>query len=102
MDFDWHNEKNLLNFQKHGFSFSEAAEIFNKPMVINLDDRKEYGEKRYIGLGVLKDIVVVIVYTQRTKDTIRVISLRKANRREKAKFKLATKNRLEAGKGNER
>jgi uncharacterized DUF497 family protein len=101
MNFEWNNEKNLLNFQKHGFSFSDAAEIFNKPMVINLDDRKEYGENRYIGLGLLKGILAVIVYTQR-KDTIRIISLRKANKREKAKFELATKNRLEASKINER
>ncbi len=102
MNFEWNNEKNLLNFQKHGFSFSEAAEIFNKPMVINLDDRKEYGEKRYIGLGIIKNFVTVIVYTQRNNDTIRVISLRKANKREKAKFEFATKNRLETSKSNER
>ena len=102
INFEWHDEKNILNFQKHGFSFSEATEMFNDLMIVNLDDIKEYGGKRYIGLVTIKSIVAVIVYTKRNNDSVRVISVRKANKREKTKFEAATKNRLETHKKNGR
>ena len=52
--------------------------VFEHPMLVNLDDRKEYGEERWIGIGLLDTRVVVVVYTEPDDDTIRVISLRKA------------------------
>ena len=46
-------------------------------MVVGLDDRADYGEDRWLGFGLLKQRVVVVIYTERA-DTIRIISLRKA------------------------
>ena len=49
------------------------------------DNRQDYGEKRFISLGRLEDIVVVIVYTERS-EKIRIISMRKANHKEKKAY----------------
>ncbi|GBO53151.1 hypothetical protein APA_1059 [Pseudanabaena sp. lw0831] len=47
-------------------------------MVVELDERENYGEDRYIGIGLLQGRVVVIVYTEPDEQTVRIISLRKA------------------------
>ena len=47
-------------------------------MVVELDARENYGEDRYIGIGLLQGRVVVVVYTEPDEQTIRIISLRKA------------------------
>lgn len=51
-------------------------------MVTFVDQRKDYGEDRWIGIGLLRGIAVVVVFTERGQDTIRVISARKATRQE--------------------
>ena len=61
------------------------------------DERKNYGEPRFIVMGCIKSRVMVAVYTGRGTGIIRIISLRKANSREKEKFECAVANRL--GKG---
>jgi uncharacterized protein len=84
MIFEWDENKNNLNIKKHGFDFEDAYIIFNMPMLVISDTREDYGEDRYIGIGILKKAVVVIVYTESTeKDMIRVISLRKATKNER-------------------
>jgi uncharacterized protein len=78
MRFEWDEQKNHANIRKHGFSFANAWEIFEAPMLIDLDDRFTYGEDRWIGIGRLQSRIVVIVYTEPDDETIRLISLRKA------------------------
>jgi hypothetical protein len=51
MKFAWDEQKNQSNIRKHGFSFADAWEIFAAPMLIDLDDRFDYGEDRWIGIG---------------------------------------------------
>ena len=63
-------------------SFEDANIAFAGDTVTFTDDRSDYGEKRYITLGDLVGRVVVIVHTLRG-ETIRIISMRKANGREK-------------------
>jgi uncharacterized DUF497 family protein len=46
MQFEWDEQKNLANIRKHGFSFADAWEIFDAPMLVDLDDRRNYGEDR--------------------------------------------------------
>lgn len=82
MKFEWNQNKRLKNVVKHGFDFADAPEIFKKPMVIRLDTRQEYGEDRFIGIGILKNQVVIVVYCEPDVETIRIISLRKAVKRE--------------------
>ena len=78
MHFEWDEEKNKANIQKHGLDFAEAREIFTAPILVALDDREDYGEDRWIGIGMLKSLIVVVLYTERGEDIIRIISLRKA------------------------
>lgn len=93
MNFEWDDTKNKANIRKHGLDFQDAWEIFEKAFLRNIDEREEYGEVRYIGIGFLRDLIVVIIFTIRG-DTIRVISLRKARKDERERFKQIIKNRL--------
>lgn len=48
-------------------------------MLIRLDTRRDYGEDRWVGIGLLRDIVAVVVYVEwENEETIRIISARKA------------------------
>jgi uncharacterized DUF497 family protein len=83
MFFEWDENKNKANQQKHRVSFEEAAEIFCYPMYETVDTCAEYGETRYIGIGRNNQLVVlVVVYTERG-EIIRIISARRANKGEK-------------------
>lgn len=82
MDFEWNEKKNQKNYEKHGLNFKDADLVFSGSTITFQDDRQEYGEERFITLGELKKRVVVIVHTQRNFVT-RIISMRKANEREK-------------------
>jgi len=70
-------KKNRANVLKHGFDFRDAIHVFEGPKVTFYDDRYDYGEDRYITLGLLGDIIIFIGHTYRG-DKIRVISMRKA------------------------
>lgn len=96
MHFEWDEQKNKTNIRKHGFDFSDAWEIFEAPMHTALDIREDYDENRWIGIGFLRERVVVIVFTEQDNDTIRLISLRKALKHERLKFEEAIRNRLDA------
>lgn len=78
MNYEWDEDKNQANINNHRFDFSDAWEIFTRPMVVNADTREDYGEERWIGLGDFCGRVVVIVFTQPRPDTTRIISVRKA------------------------
>ena len=89
MNFEWDEEKRWVNLKKHGIDFVDAAQIFDRPVVVSQDTRKDYGENRFIGYGYLGEILVALAFTKRAPDTIRVISLRKANRRERRQYEEA-------------
>lgn len=61
--------------------------MFDRPMVTLLDQRKEYGEDRWIGIGMLRAIMAVVVFVERHQDTIRIISARKATRNEETIYR---------------
>ena len=61
------------------------AQIFDNPMLKKIDNRKDYGEERWIALGELDGIVIVMIYTHRGHN-IRVISIRRANRDERKTY----------------
>jgi len=95
MKFEWDESKNQSNLIKHGFDFADAYRIFNLPMVVDLDERENYGEDRFVAIGLLDGRVVVIVYTEPDDRTIRIISLRKALSYERKYYEQYLKNRLE-------
>ena len=61
--------------------------MFDSPMLIELDDRFDYGEDRWFGIGFLGNGVAVVIWTERQGDVIRIISARRANRYERQRFK---------------
>lgn len=94
MQFEWDEAKRQANLEKHGLDFSDAPEMFTGEMVMALDRRLDYGEARFIGFGLLKGRVTAIVFSRRNPDLIRIISLRKANRREQRRYEQAVTDRL--------
>jgi uncharacterized DUF497 family protein len=78
VNFTWDEPKRQANLAKHGFDFADAAKVFAGPMVLFEDDRFDYGEHRMVGVGLLEYLVVLIVHVE-SDDTIRIISMRKAD-----------------------
>ncbi|WGV25436.1 BrnT family toxin [Halotia branconii] len=63
-------------------------------MLINLDEQEDYGEDRYIGIGLLDGRIVVVVYTEPDEEKVRLVSLRKALSYERKRYEQYLKNRL--------
>ena len=83
--FEWDPAKNATNRRKHGISFEEAIEIFDGPVLSRADD-DIHGEHRERSYGLIHDVVVVcVVHTQRDAAR-RIISARKATRKEREEF----------------
>jgi uncharacterized protein len=78
MKFEWDPQKNRANIAKHTLDFADSPKVFRLPLRVSLDDRQDYGEDRWIGIGILNGRVVVVVFTEPDAQTIRIISLRKA------------------------
>ena len=81
--FEWDKKKNKVNFQKHGISFEEAVLIFTGPILTIEDKREDYGEKREISIGQIKNVIIVMVVHTKRGNKIRIISARLANKRER-------------------
>ncbi len=94
MRFEWDERKRKTNIRKHGYDFGDAWGVFRLPMLVALDDRQDYGEDRWIGIGMLNTRVVVIVFTERDEDTIRIISMIKATTYERARYEQLLRDQL--------
>lgn len=85
MRFSWSEAKRRSNLSDHGLDFVDASRVFDGVTYTFEDDRFEYGEKRFVTLGLLDGVVVSMVHTE-SPQQIRVISFRKATKREQAIF----------------
>ena len=86
MQFEWDENKNQLNQQKHGISFEEAKEIFSDIVFTSISEKFDYGEIREVSIGaILKVLIVAVVHTDRN-GKIRIISARKATPKERRKY----------------
>jgi uncharacterized DUF497 family protein len=85
MRFIWHEPKRQANLKKHGVDFADAERVFAGPTFTFEADREDYGEQRWVTLGLLGMRVIVIVHTE-TEDEIRVISMREADNDEQILF----------------
>ena len=83
MQIDFDPAKRNWTLESRGLDMARAREIFEGVNYAVEDDRRDYGEPRWITIGFLDDRMVVMVWTQRG-ETCRIISLRKANAREQA------------------
>ena len=71
--------------RQRGLDFAEVETIFERPVFTFEDKRRDYGEVRWITYGLLGERLVAVIWTQRGEDR-HVISLRKCNDREKARY----------------
>jgi hypothetical protein len=90
MRFEWDADKNRTNQQKHdGLAFESAALVFNDPNTIFRKDRVVAGEQRWHAIGAATGAVLLVVPVYRMgnehdkEETIRIISAREANKRER-------------------
>ena len=90
MVFAWDDRKNRINARKHGISFETAARIFDDPNLVSYPDRISADEERWHTIGCAGGIaVLLVVHTseeQNGEEEIRIISARKASRRERALY----------------
>ena len=94
MGFEWDENKRAENIGKHELDFVDAWQIFDAPMLVEIDNREDYGETRYFGIGFLKNFVVAIVFTEPDEQTIRIISLRRALKYEREQLEEYIANEL--------
>ena len=82
MLFEWDDEKNRINLRKHGVDFTDAAQVFfDENRIEQPDEFHSDDEDRWQVIGMVEEILFVI-YTER-EDRTRIISARKANKRER-------------------
>ena len=97
MKFEWDEAKNRANIRKHGFDFVDAEQMFRGVLIAEPDTREDYGEKRWRGIGTIRGRTTVIIFSERAPDTIRIISLRRADHEEREEYEKAIQHGLEAG-----
>lgn len=85
MEITYDAEKRGLTVENRGLDFEDAVHVFAGPVFDLEDDRQDYGETRWLTFGLLNERMVVLVWTQRG-EARHVISMRKANDRERKKY----------------
>lgn len=89
VEFEWDDEKDLINQRKHGLSFQEARRLFESGvdyLEIFDADHSEF-EDRLIAIGPVGDRLVVVVYTEPEEGVVRIIGARLASKRERDLFR---------------
>ncbi|GLR63403.1 BrnT family toxin [Marinospirillum insulare] len=91
MKFEWDEQKNKKNIEKHHVSFKQAVEVFNDPLhLAMLDYRYSYFEERWITLGNTMNqkllVVANLYFTDKGEEVIRIISARKATALERKQY----------------
>ncbi len=89
MRFEWDDEKDLLNQEKHGISFDLVRGLFESTadFLEIFDAEHSDFEDRFIAIGPIRGRLAVVVYTEREEDTIRIIGARWATPRERALYR---------------
>ncbi|MGA3084135.1 MAG: BrnT family toxin [Thermodesulfobacteriota bacterium] len=84
MNIEWDPKKAKSNLRKHGVSFEEAATVLSDPMAATgADPDHSITENRYISFGVSERGRLLVVSHTEEKETIRIISARKASKGER-------------------
>ena len=87
--FEWDENKNQINIDKHGVSFEEALTVFYDPdALVKHDEEHSKDEDRFLILGISEALHLLIVCHcyRESNETIRIISARKANKTEAKQY----------------
>ena len=87
MRYEWAPPKAEANLTAHGVSFAEAVTVLEDDFALTREDSESEGEQRFVTLGMssVGDLLVV-VYTYREPDVIRIIAAWRANRRQRLRY----------------
>ena len=89
MKFEWDEQKNLSNTQKHGIDFVAATSIFDDPHRLEEDATQPgQGETRIKTIGMMDGLLVVTVVSTNRKNRIRIISARRASKEERKRYEM--------------
>jgi uncharacterized DUF497 family protein len=96
--FEWDERKSESNLAKHGVTFASAQQVFERPMLTNIDERQDYGEVRQVSIGVTRaGDFLVVVHTQRG-DRQRLISARPASSEERSRYERTVRSAIDFGR----
>jgi uncharacterized protein len=84
MEFEWDDQKNKANIQKHGFPFTVAADVLSSRHYLKRSERAN--EDRWLAIGRFGMVLVSVVYTMR-KERYRIISIRRARHDEEKEYR---------------
>jgi len=92
MKFEWDRKKENINIKKHGVTFEQASYVFTDPFALNrYDEEHSEDEERWVLLGKsLNETILIVAHTFRDKDGkefVRIISARKATKKEEKSYK---------------
>jgi len=87
MKYEWDENKRAINIKKHDLDFADAHFVFeDKNAVKYPDERNDYGEERFIIVGGIKDVLVASVCYCERNEKIRIISMRRASKKERGTY----------------
>lgn len=89
MTYEWDEVKAQLNIAKHGVSFEEAVSVFGDEYgIVVFDEEHSSDEERFYLIGMsVKERILIVVHCQRDSDVMRIISARKATKKEKQQYR---------------
>jgi len=86
MDIEYDPAKWGVTFKERGLDMARATEVFHGPHITVPDIRFDYGEERFVTIGLLDERMIIMAWTPRG-EACRIISMRKANDREERKYR---------------
>lgn len=91
MNFEWDEAKAVRNLARHEVDFMDAVSIFIDPHRVEMeDDRVDYGERRFRTIGMVENMLLIVVFTNRGEST-RIISARRAESHERRAYHESTR-----------
>ena len=86
MEISFDPARQKRNLAKHGLDLADAGEVLEGRCLERFDDRRDYGEDRWLAIGMLRGKVVACAWAESGDDEVRVISLRKADKDEEEEW----------------
>ena len=80
--FEWDDSKNRLNIAKHGIDFTDVQGMFDLPLLAGMDSAENHRELRWKAIGWMGMVLCLVVFSEPEEGRVRIISARKASKRE--------------------
>jgi uncharacterized DUF497 family protein len=91
VQFEWDAQKGAANLARHGVSFDEASTVFGDPLAGTISDPRHSTEFRFVTIGFSTGQRLIVVAHADRDDRVRIISARRATRRERQRYEAKPK-----------